>query len=165
MEDLTPRSWPGKPSHIVKRISTKPYNEWLNRSVVARLNSLRTMESILEALHCNGVPEVEVKDMGGLWVILTFPSPELMLSLFDGGELSWMSRWFAEVHKWSPELPNIRRRNVWISCFGVPLHGWRRVDFPENWPTLGGGDHVDEATIKGLSYAAGKVMIGYREVG
>ncbi|KAH7833188.1 hypothetical protein Vadar_003897 [Vaccinium darrowii] len=149
----------GKPSHIVKRISTKPYNEWLNRSVVARLNSLGTMESILEALHCNGVPEVEVKDMGGLWVILTFPSPELMLSLFDGGELSWMSRWFAEVHKWSPELPNIRRRNVWISCYGVPLHGWSALTFQKIGQLWGEVITMDEATIKGLSYAAGKVMI------
>lgn len=74
----------GSHSGVPKRITINAFgNEWLSRSVVARLNSLSTMDSIREALHCKGVPQIEVRDMGGLWVVLSFPSPELMLSVFD----------------------------------------------------------------------------------
>ncbi|KAH7857726.1 hypothetical protein Vadar_015927 [Vaccinium darrowii] len=58
-----------------RRISVNAIgNEWLTRSVVAKLCSLSAMESIREALHCKGVPQFDVRDMGGLWVVLTFPA-------------------------------------------------------------------------------------------
>ncbi|KAH7846796.1 hypothetical protein Vadar_018287 [Vaccinium darrowii] len=53
-------------SHAPRRISVNAIgNEWLTRSVVAKLNSLSAMESIREALHCKGVPQFDVRDMGG----------------------------------------------------------------------------------------------------
>ncbi|KAH7835235.1 hypothetical protein Vadar_024218 [Vaccinium darrowii] len=91
-------------SCALRRISVNAIgNEWLTRSVVAKLYSLSAMESIREALHCKGVPQFDVRDMGGLWVVLTFPSVEQMLSVFDG-EFSWLNKWFAEISKWSPEM-------------------------------------------------------------
>ncbi|KAH7835357.1 hypothetical protein Vadar_025426 [Vaccinium darrowii] len=84
-------------SSAPRRISVNAIgNEWLTRSVVAKLCSLSAMESIREALHCKGVPQFDVRDMGGLWVVLTFPSAEQMLSVFDG-ELSWLNNWIFEV--------------------------------------------------------------------
>ncbi|KAH7865757.1 hypothetical protein Vadar_010794 [Vaccinium darrowii] len=71
-------------------------SEWLSKSVVAKLKPLSALESIREAIHCSGVPVLEVKDMGRLWVVVTFPSSEQMLSIFDG-ELSWLNNLFDEV--------------------------------------------------------------------
>lgn len=133
-------------------------NEWLTRSVVARLKSLSSMDSIRDLLHCKGIPQIEVKDMGGLWVVLTFPSIELMQSVFDG-DLNWLMNCFAEVKKWSPDIEDVRRRNVWISCYGVPLHGWSAVTFRKIAQLWGEVITMDESTIKGLSFAAGKIMI------
>ncbi|KAH7845546.1 hypothetical protein Vadar_003376 [Vaccinium darrowii] len=108
----------GKPKATPKRINIQANpNEWLSRSVVAKLKSLGALESIKEAIHCEGVPEVDVRDMGGLWVVITLPSRDLMLSLFEGGELSWFNNWLDEIKQWSPDLTNTRRRNVWISCY------------------------------------------------
>ncbi|KAH7843169.1 hypothetical protein Vadar_013520 [Vaccinium darrowii] len=62
-------------SCALRRISVNAIgNEWLTRSVVAKLYSLSAMESVREALHCKGVPQFDVRDMGGLWVVLTFPA-------------------------------------------------------------------------------------------
>ncbi|KAH7860915.1 hypothetical protein Vadar_019481 [Vaccinium darrowii] len=142
-----------------RRISVKATgNEWLTRSVVAKLKSLSAMESIREALHCHGVPQFEVKDFGGLWVVVTFPSSEQMLSVFDG-ELSWLKNWFAEVKKWNPDLKEARRRNIWISCYGVPLHCWSASTFQKIAQLWGEVLTMDDATIKGLSFACGKIMI------
>lgn len=76
----------GKPKLTPKRINIQANpNVWLSRSVVAKLKSLGALESIKEAIHCEGVPKMDVIDMGGLWVVITLPSRELMLSMFDGG--------------------------------------------------------------------------------
>ncbi|KAH7852881.1 hypothetical protein Vadar_030477 [Vaccinium darrowii] len=64
-------------------------NEWLSRSAVAKLKSLATMESIRDVLRCKDVPQIEVKDMGSLWVVLTFSSAEQLQSVFDV-ELRWL---------------------------------------------------------------------------
>lgn len=133
-------------------------NEWLSRSAVAKLKSSTAMESIREALHCKGVPQIEVKDMGGLWVVLTFVSSDQLQSVFDG-ELCWLHNWFNEIKKWSPEIQEVHRRNIWISCYGVPLHGWNALTFKKIAQLWGEVIEMDEATTKGLSFAAGKVMI------
>ncbi|KAH7861656.1 hypothetical protein Vadar_029023 [Vaccinium darrowii] len=150
----------GKSRLIPKRINIKANpNEWLTRSVVAKLKSIEALDSIKEAIHCRGVPEMEIKDMGGLWVVLTLPTRELMLSLFDGGGLSWFNNWLDDIKQWSPDLTNTRRRNVWISCYGVPLHGWSAVTFKRIGQLWGEVVAMEPATVKGLSFAAAKIMI------
>ncbi|KAH7833311.1 hypothetical protein Vadar_005032 [Vaccinium darrowii] len=134
-------------------------SERLSRSVVAKLKSLSALESIREAIHRNGVPVLEVKDMGGLWVVVTFPSSEQTLSIFDR-ELSWLNNWFDEVKKWSPTFEEARSRNIWISCYGVPLVQIRLTKLP-----VYGGEvlAIDDATAKGLSFAPGKIMIATKK--
>ncbi|KAH7840166.1 hypothetical protein Vadar_013560 [Vaccinium darrowii] len=96
----------GKVSSNPKEISVNiSGNEWLTRSVVAKLKSLSAMESIREAIHCHGVPQIEVKDMGGLRVVVTFPSSELMHSIFYGN-LSWLNNCFnSSKFTWVDSLP------------------------------------------------------------
>ncbi|KAH7858985.1 hypothetical protein Vadar_030141 [Vaccinium darrowii] len=110
----------------------------------------------------SGVPMLEVKDMGGLWVVVTFPSSEQMLSVFDG-ELGWLNNWFDEVKKWSPTFEEARSRNIWISCYGVPLHCWSAETFNKIARLWGEVLAMDDATVKGLSFAAGKIMIATKK--
>ncbi|KAH7833242.1 hypothetical protein Vadar_004386 [Vaccinium darrowii] len=149
----------GNVSLAPRRISVNAIdNEWLSRTIVAKLKTLSAMESVREVLHCRGFPQLQIKDMGELWVIVTFPSPQQMLSVFDG-ELSWLKNWFVEVKKWSPDLKEVRRRNIWISCYGVPLHCWSAQTFQKIAQVWGEVLTMDDATVKGYSFAAGKVMI------
>ncbi|KAH7850355.1 hypothetical protein Vadar_031548 [Vaccinium darrowii] len=55
----------GAPKCVI--INDNP-NEWLHRSAVAKLKSLATMEAIREAMHCEGIPEIEVKARYGRFV-------------------------------------------------------------------------------------------------
>ncbi|KAH7836242.1 hypothetical protein Vadar_033920 [Vaccinium darrowii] len=105
-------------------------SEWLRRSAVVKLRSLSAMEVISEALLREGDPKTEVfLGMGGPWVVLTFSSTDSMKALLEGGKLSGLNKWFEEVHQWSPELPIVSRRYVWISCYGISLHGWSVATF------------------------------------
>ncbi|KAH7852063.1 hypothetical protein Vadar_020156 [Vaccinium darrowii] len=133
--------------------------EWLHRSAVAKLRSLSVMEVITEVLHREGAPQTEVRDMGGLWVVLTFSSTDSMKSVLEGGKLNSLNKWVEEVHQWSPELPIVMRRNVWISCYGVPLHGWSVATFHKIAQLWGEVLSVDDATVQGTSFAAGKILI------
>ncbi|KAH7848015.1 hypothetical protein Vadar_032815 [Vaccinium darrowii] len=56
-------------------------------------------------------------------------------------------------------MQEVRRRNIWISCYGVPLHGWSALTFRKIAQLWGEVIGMDEATTKGLSFAAGKVLI------
>ncbi|KAH7835105.1 hypothetical protein Vadar_022911 [Vaccinium darrowii] len=124
----------GKPKHIV--IKPNP-TEWLQRSAVARLKSFSAMEAVREALHCEGVPTIEVKDMGGLWVVLTFPLCEEMQSFFNGGKLSWLHTWFDEANRWSPDRKGTRKRRALVDLLWGPF---ARVDcgnFQDYFSSLG----------------------------
>ncbi|KAH7842930.1 hypothetical protein Vadar_010806 [Vaccinium darrowii] len=82
-----------------------------------------------------------------------------MESLFNGGELSWILSWLDGAVKWSPDLLDTSNRFVWISCYGVPIHGWCCATFriiAQRWGEI---VSIEEATAQGLSFAVGKVLI------
>lgn len=74
-------------------------------SVVAKLPNLRNLDSLREAFYVEGVLDIEIRDMGGNLVLLTFPSvPADLKSILEGGDQSWLFNWFCEVNQWTPSL-------------------------------------------------------------
>ncbi|KAI8551925.1 hypothetical protein RHMOL_Rhmol06G0225100 [Rhododendron molle] len=57
----------------------------LQRSVVARLPAPKNMDSLREAFYGEGVLDIQIRDMGGNLVLLTFSSILDMNSMLEGG--------------------------------------------------------------------------------
>ena len=78
-------------------------NGWLSRTIVAKLETLRSIDSIKWALIIReGVINIDVKAMGGILVALIFPTIDEMKDMLKGGKKCWLNSWFVEVNKWSP---------------------------------------------------------------
>ncbi|KAH7858671.1 hypothetical protein Vadar_026482 [Vaccinium darrowii] len=62
----------------------------------------------------------------------------------------------------APQTENyllLEGETVWISCYGVPLHGWSVATFRKIAQLWGEVLSVDDATVKGTSFAVGKILI------
>ncbi|KAF7133064.1 hypothetical protein RHSIM_Rhsim09G0150200 [Rhododendron simsii] len=71
-------------------------NDWLLRSVIGKLPSLRSVESIKDTFYSEGVFDIQIKSLGGYYVVLTFPSIEAMLSMIEGPEVNLLGVYCAE---------------------------------------------------------------------
>lgn len=69
-------------------------NDWLLRSVIGKLPSLRSVESIKDTFYSEGVFDIQIKSLGGYYVVLTFPSIEAMLSMIEGPEVNLLGIFF-----------------------------------------------------------------------
>ncbi|KAF7134407.1 hypothetical protein RHSIM_Rhsim08G0091100 [Rhododendron simsii] len=63
---------------------------------------------------------VQVKPMGGRYVIIRFPSEDRRNEILKE---KWLELWFEEVNPWNGESAK-NERFVWIACFGMPLNAW-----------------------------------------
>ncbi|KAH7841728.1 hypothetical protein Vadar_033516 [Vaccinium darrowii] len=94
------RSKPIRPS---VRVSVDG-NKWLDRSAVGWLASPRSMDSLRQGFIADGFPNIQLRDMGGNLVLLTFSTLEEMCSMLEESHLCWLKNWFDDVKKWSPDL-------------------------------------------------------------
>ncbi|KAH7856448.1 hypothetical protein Vadar_001541 [Vaccinium darrowii] len=65
-------------------------NEWLSRSVVGRLSAMRDLDSLLEAFISEGVTNIQLRDLGGTLVLLSFELVEHMSSMLEEAGLCWL---------------------------------------------------------------------------
>ncbi|GAB2288737.1 hypothetical protein Dimus_023054 [Dionaea muscipula] len=101
---------------------------------------------------------IQVRPCGGKQVNLTFPSVELRdRTLAQGKEL--LQVWFSEVQSWEPSFSMGRHREVWLSCFGVPLELWGISTFCEIGSKWGEVLAIEEDTARNLTFYCGKVKI------
>ncbi|KAG5562906.1 hypothetical protein RHGRI_005595 [Rhododendron griersonianum] len=150
------------PGTTVTRFSIKVQdegNQWLSRSVVAKLPSLRSVESLSEAFIADGVWDIQIRSMGGNFVLLTFPSIEDMNAMLEESGLCWLGNWFDEVNRWKPEPLKEISRAVWLNCYGVPLNVWNAETFHCIGIIWGEVITLDGATSNCSSFDVGKVKI------
>ncbi|GFZ09150.1 hypothetical protein Acr_20g0009580 [Actinidia rufa] len=134
-------------------------NGWLLRSAVAKISPCRSLMTIHEHLRSLGHLDIQVRHMGGDWVVITFPTGEDLLSMLGEGKMAWLKEWFMEVHKWG-EQPEIKCcRVVWLNCYGVPLNVWHAMTFIDVGNHWGDVISLDDGTTKCLSFAVGKIQV------
>ncbi|KAG5540896.1 hypothetical protein RHGRI_020962 [Rhododendron griersonianum] len=73
-------------SEILTVCAYEEGNKWLNRSAVGRLPSMRSIDSLREAFISEGVFNIQFRDMGGFFVLLTFETVEDMTAMLEGGD-------------------------------------------------------------------------------
>lgn len=138
-------------SFNVKPIAT----EWLSRSAVVMLKSPSTPELVSKALDHANFPDVSVKSLGGLSMILTFISKEIRdLALTN----HTLKDWFFSFKPWNGESASLSRF-VWIKCRGLPLQSWNLSTFRLIGDYCGVFINTDAETGLGLSYDIGRFLI------
>lgn len=135
-------------------------NEWLSRSVIAKLSPVRSMALVQDQLRSLGYADIQVRVMGGDSVILTFLSQETRESMFNGGQMAWLKDWFLETYKWEESTikPSCCRL-IWLNCYGLPIQLWNVHNFIKIGQYWGEVIQVSEDTMKDLSFAVGKVLV------
>lgn len=133
--------------------------DWLSRSAIAKLPSLRSVESIIDSFISEGVLDIQVRPLGAKFVVLTFASENAMKDMIEGPDVNWLGNFFEECRKWSPDLSIEVSHTVWISCYGVPLHLWNSDTFFRIGGIWGEPITLDEATSNRFSFSCGRVQI------
>lgn len=113
-----------KPNEVIKsagNIKVLPTgNGWLLRSAIAKVCKLVSTEDLLYIFRKEGVNNIQIKSIGGRFVIVIFPDMNLRDSII---KKRWISNWFEEIKPGNGEQAK-EERFVWLSCFGMPLNAW-----------------------------------------
>ena len=72
--------------------------------------------------------DIQVRQYSRDLVVLTFPSKEDMVNMLCKGEALLREK-FSEVKQWKAGMKVDPMREVWISCFGIPLNLWNPNTF------------------------------------
>ncbi|PWA56240.1 hypothetical protein CTI12_AA420630 [Artemisia annua] len=94
---------------------------------------------------CQGEGFFEVKPfyLGGLWVLLDFPSVESR-DLFI--QHSGIKSWFSELKVWHADFV-VKERLLWLEVEGVPLRAWNHSTFKQIASKWGDLIFVDDADV------------------
>ncbi|KAH7847677.1 hypothetical protein Vadar_028828 [Vaccinium darrowii] len=101
--DVVANRFQNNPDSLIVQ-ATEEGKDWLDRSAVGWLPSLRSVESLMDAFIAEGIYNIQLRDMGGKLVLLTFASVEDMTSMLEEAGLCWLRNWFEDVKRWSPNL-------------------------------------------------------------
>ncbi|KAJ4846455.1 hypothetical protein Tsubulata_006862 [Turnera subulata] len=113
---------PIEPDPGVIFIPTTNNMKWLARSAVGVLRNPASMGSVHLLWVLHGMREVEVSDMGGDRVLVSFPNEESM-KIFLQQQHDWISLWFSSFKPWQDGGRAVNRR-CWIQVRGIPLNIW-----------------------------------------
>ncbi|KAF7132286.1 hypothetical protein RHSIM_Rhsim09G0039900 [Rhododendron simsii] len=75
-------------------------NGWLFRSAVGKMRKLSSASEMEEIFRKENVSNVQIKPMGGRYLILTFQSEEIRDEIISK---KWPTRWFEELKPWNGE--------------------------------------------------------------
>lgn len=141
-----------------KRITIKVRpiaSSWLSNCAVVKLKNPSTPEMIMNALLTAGIYNVEVKSMGGLYMLFIFISKDERNNALSNPTLK---EWFAYFKPWNGE-PASMSRFVWLKCRGVPIQAWNASTFKRIGESWGDFINLDEETMRELSYDIGRMLI------
>ncbi|KAM0046305.1 putative RNA recognition motif domain, nucleotide-binding alpha-beta plait domain superfamily [Helianthus debilis subsp. tardiflorus] len=97
----------------------KPFESWVNKSLIVRTPDLPTLIKLDKLLATSGGPKGELKYVGGLFMLIVFEDGEDMLAFKD--HCPGAKEWFSRLEVWNGQaLPF--ERIAWLKISGVPLH-------------------------------------------
>ncbi|GAB2292961.1 hypothetical protein Dimus_027185 [Dionaea muscipula] len=71
----------------------------------------------------------------------------------------WLNRWFDCITPWTVNTLPSFGREVWLSCYGVPVHTWNVTTFLNIGKLWGEVIQIEEDTARGEHYDIGKVKV------
>ncbi|KAH7852824.1 hypothetical protein Vadar_029715 [Vaccinium darrowii] len=131
--------------------------DWLRKSAVGRLINYCYVNTLQDLFISNGIWDAHIRSIGGLNVLISFDSDELLNSfLLDKDNL--LPKWFSTVEAWNNQTIKASRC-VWISCFGVPLKAWCSSTFIEIGKLWGEVIRLDEMTENLFAFDKGRMFV------
>ncbi|GAB2265114.1 hypothetical protein Dimus_000180 [Dionaea muscipula] len=96
-------------------------NGWLYRSAVATFGDHQPTDILFGSFMSQERGDVSARILGGKKILITFPLQERMHTFVDDYKRNG-SQWFVSVDPWSVNLECSFERDIWLSCYGVPIH-------------------------------------------
>ncbi|GAB2280736.1 hypothetical protein Dimus_015362 [Dionaea muscipula] len=133
-------------------------NGWLYRSAVATFGEHPIPDSLFESFMKEVKGNPTVRRMGYNKVLLTFMLVEEMQSFVEE-HTKQSSIWFNSVVPWSVKTECSYDREVWLTCYGVPVHAWNVSTFCSIGQFWGEVTQIDEDTAKCVRCDIGNVKV------
>ncbi|GFS37592.1 hypothetical protein Acr_00g0052930 [Actinidia rufa] len=130
-------------------------SSWLSRSAVGKLNVLVDNNLIAEAFHDEGIKQVQVRSMGGLYKIVSFANKDVMQTVTES---ECLNGWFEYLKPWNGKAASTSRV-VWLNCTGIPLEAWYFSTFKSIGSQWGNVLTLDRETSNRLSFDKGKGIV------
>ncbi|KAJ4849717.1 hypothetical protein Tsubulata_041649 [Turnera subulata] len=108
-------------------IPTTKTMQWLSQGAVGVLKNTASTESVQLLWILHGMREVEVAEMGGDRVLVTFLTKDYMWQ-FLKQQNDWIPLWFVSFNPWQNGDKAVNR-HCWISVRGIPLNIWCKEFF------------------------------------
>ncbi|KAL7199668.1 hypothetical protein ACSBR2_021877 [Camellia fascicularis] len=102
-------------------------NGWLYESVVVRLKEDYANINLKKEIEAIGVEDVLVRESGGRDVVFTFKSVEEMSCKLKPIKDLIMD-WCEVISEGKSGMVLEQERNVWLSCYGIPLNLWNSTN-------------------------------------
>ncbi|GAB2279650.1 hypothetical protein Dimus_014294 [Dionaea muscipula] len=133
-------------------------NGWLYRSAIATFGDYRYPEAMFDSFMEEKEEDVLVRRMRRSKVLLTFPS-ETRMNVFIEDHNNGGKPMFVIVKPWSVSEEYTFGREVWISCYGVPVHAWNVGTFTAIGQLWGEVLCIEKDTAKCVRCNVGKVKV------
>ncbi|KAI3780563.1 hypothetical protein L2E82_10547 [Cichorium intybus] len=95
------------------------------KMIMAKVKSIDMLAVIINRCKVQGFPEVEVKYLGGRWILLEFQNFKTCINFRN--DLT-CPEWFSELSPWNRDFV-CDERLVWLDIEGMPLRSWCKSNF------------------------------------
>ncbi|XLR65088.1 hypothetical protein S83_015760 [Arachis hypogaea] len=131
--------------------------EWLARSLVGYTLNPLDLRSLKRVIQTN-VPHVEdVREIERTKVLVTFDTVEHSAEAYTF-KLDSMLQVFYRIRRWE-EAECGGSRQVWLECYGMPIHVWSEEAFKAVGGLWGNVIHCAIPTGAGASFRVGRVQV------
>ncbi|KAJ0621597.1 putative RNA recognition motif domain, nucleotide-binding alpha-beta plait domain superfamily [Helianthus annuus] len=113
-------------SHVVALppLNTAARKSWVFKSLIGEAKEMNYLERLEECMEDLNIEDAEVRYVGGLKVMFTFPSSDVASFFLENEKEKW-SVWFSNLEVWDGSF-NHTQRIAWVRVIGVPVCLWDR---------------------------------------
>ncbi|XVF23290.1 hypothetical protein REPUB_Repub13aG0024100 [Reevesia pubescens] len=112
---------------------------------------------LTENFRISGVSGVYARKISGRQFLIKFDDKDL-LEAMEEQDWTWLREWFDDIFRWLEDFSS-RYRVTWLSCFGVPLHGWNYETFRNIASLWGVLISLDAKTLELKDFSKSSLMI------
>nr|GFA42719.1 nucleotide-binding alpha-beta plait domain-containing protein [Tanacetum cinerariifolium] len=121
-------------------------NEVYSLSLLGKVKEFASLTNFILVLAKEGFPSIEIKYMGGYWVMIVFLDEETK-NRFQSNVA--VGSWFSLIMQAQNDFI-LEERVVWVEIEGVPCKWWSKNTFrriASRWGTLLNGDELEEGGL------------------